>query len=188
MLLHNETYGYLNQKLIYKGRFHFLLFYRTRCNCYALRVTHSYKYAFISGFTDDCKGPPVKSKKKSNKKRGKQTASATEGDEEDDGITEGAVGSVAGGGRYDNLVTLFTPNSPRVPCVGVSFGIERLLAISEMLARRRAAAGDVDASTAVRATETEVMVIAAHKGIIAPRLQLAQELWDAKIKVCCFLW
>lgn len=99
---------------------------------------------------------------------------------------EGAVGSVAGGGRYDNLVNLFSPNSPQVPCVGVSFGIERLLAVSEMLARRRAAAGDVNASASVRATETEVMVIVAHKGLITPRLKIAQELWDAKIKVHLF--
>ncbi|VDM35580.1 unnamed protein product [Hydatigera taeniaeformis] len=121
---------------------------------------------------------PPSSKKKS-KKGGKQEEA---GAEEDSGSVEGAVGSVAGGGRYDNLVTLFTPNSPKVPCVGVSFGIERLLAISEVLARRRTAIGDTSDSTTMRATETEVMVIVAHKGLIAPRLQLAQELWDAKIK------
>ncbi|KAL5964737.1 Histidine--tRNA ligase [Taenia solium] len=118
------------------------------------------------------------SSKKKSKKKSKQEVIEVE---EDSGATEGAVGSVAGGGRYDNLVALFTPNSLKVPCVGVSFGIERLLAISEMLTRRRAATGDTGDST-VRATETEVMVIVAHKGLIAPRLQLAQELWDAKIK------
>lgn len=122
--------------------------------------------------------PP--SSKKRSKKKSKQEAIELE---EDSGATEGAVGSVAGGGRYDNLVSLFTPNSVKVPCVGVSFGVERLLAISEMLARRRAVTGDTSDPATIRATETEVMVIVAHKGLIAPRLQLAQELWDAKIKV-----
>ncbi|BHF65363.1 hypothetical protein SprV_0200837300 [Sparganum proliferum] len=96
---------------------------------------------------------------------------------EDAGDTEGAVGSVAGGGRYDNLVDLFCPGS-KVPCVGLSFGIERLLAVSEMLSRRNAA-GD---KSVLRATETDVMVIVAHKGLIVARLELCRLLWDAKIK------
>ncbi|KAK7063255.1 hypothetical protein SK128_004244, partial [Halocaridina rubra] len=44
---------------------------------------------------------------------------------------EGSVGSVAGGGRYDGLVGMFDPKKKTVPCVGVSFGIERLFAIQE---------------------------------------------------------
>ncbi|VDD83511.1 unnamed protein product [Mesocestoides corti] len=110
------------------------------------------------------------------KKEGKKGHEVVE-----EGFQEGAVGSVAGGGRYDNLVTLFTPGAPKVPCVGVSFGIERLLAISEMLTKQRAASGDADGNK-VRATETDVMVIVAHKGLITPRLEVAKELWDAKIK------
>ena len=43
----------------------------------------------------------------------------------------GSVGSVAGGGRYDNLVGMFDPKKRTVPCVGVSFGIERLFAVTE---------------------------------------------------------
>lgn len=38
------------------------------------------------------------------------------------------IGSVAGGGRYDNLVSMFMPKH-KVPCVGISFGIERLFTI-----------------------------------------------------------
>ena len=45
-----------------------------------------------------------------------------------------AVGSVAGGGRYDNLVGMFDPKNKKVPCVGVSIGIERLFAIMEQKA------------------------------------------------------
>ncbi|CAL4135130.1 unnamed protein product, partial [Meganyctiphanes norvegica] len=44
---------------------------------------------------------------------------------------EGSVGSVAGGGRYDNLVGMFDPKKKTIPCVGVSFGIERLFAVYE---------------------------------------------------------
>jgi histidyl-tRNA synthetase len=42
-----------------------------------------------------------------------------------------AVGSVAGGGRYDELIEKLDPKRRRVPCVGVSIGVERLLAIKE---------------------------------------------------------
>ena len=39
------------------------------------------------------------------------------------------VGSIAGGGRYDNLVGMFS--SKAVPCVGVCVGIERVFNIME---------------------------------------------------------
>ena len=45
------------------------------------------------------------------------------------------VGSVAGGGRYDGLVGMFDPDNKKVPCVGVSIGIERLFSIMEAKAR-----------------------------------------------------
>ena len=45
------------------------------------------------------------------------------------------VGSVAGGGRYDGLVGMFDPDGKKVPCVGVSIGIERLFSIMEAKAR-----------------------------------------------------
>ena len=58
------------------------------------------------------------------------------------------VGSVAGGGRYDNLVGMFAASKGRtVPCVGVSIGVERVFSILEA---RVAAAGRV------RTTETQV--------------------------------
>lgn len=41
------------------------------------------------------------------------------------------VGSVAGGGRYDGLVGMFDPKGRKVPCVGVSIGIERIFSIME---------------------------------------------------------
>lgn len=43
---------------------------------------------------------------------------------------ETKVGSIAAGGRYDNLVGMFSA-SGQTPCVGVSIGIERVLTIME---------------------------------------------------------
>ncbi|RYG45153.1 hypothetical protein EON67_10925, partial [archaeon] len=45
------------------------------------------------------------------------------------------VGSIAAGGRYDNLVGMFASAGTVVPCVGVSIGVERLFAIMEAKAK-----------------------------------------------------
>ncbi|XP_068021795.1 histidine--tRNA ligase, cytoplasmic-like [Melanerpes formicivorus] len=84
------------------------------------------------------------------------------------------VGSVAGGGRYDGLVGMFDPKGRRVPCVGVSIGIERIFSILE---RRLKASGEK-----IRMTETQVLVATPHRHLLAARLQLISELWDAGIK------
>ncbi len=44
-------------------------------------------------------------------------------------ITDGGVGSVSGGGRYDGLVGMFSKRD--VPAVGISLGLERLLVVME---------------------------------------------------------
>lgn len=41
------------------------------------------------------------------------------------------IGSIAGGGRYDNLVGMFDSKHKNVPCVGMSIGIERIFALME---------------------------------------------------------
>ncbi|XP_015731614.1 histidine--tRNA ligase, cytoplasmic-like isoform X1 [Coturnix japonica] len=84
------------------------------------------------------------------------------------------VGSVAGGGRYDGLVGMFDPKGRKVPCVGVSIGIERIFSILEhrMKASREK----------VRTTETQVMVATPQKHLLSARLKLISELWDAGIK------
>ncbi|XP_013062208.2 histidine--tRNA ligase, cytoplasmic-like isoform X2 [Biomphalaria glabrata] len=84
------------------------------------------------------------------------------------------VGSVAGGGRYDGLVGMFDAKGKKVPCVGVSIGIERLFSIMEAKAQA--------AQTKIRTTETEVYVIAAQKNMVEERLKLTNALWDADIK------
>ncbi|XP_027644558.2 histidine--tRNA ligase, cytoplasmic-like isoform X1 [Falco biarmicus] len=85
-----------------------------------------------------------------------------------------SVGSVAGGGRYDGLVGMFDPKGRKVPCVGVSIGIERIFSILE---QRVQASGEK-----VRTTETQVLVATPQKHLLAARLKLICELWDAGIK------
>ncbi|XP_074958440.1 histidine--tRNA ligase, cytoplasmic-like isoform X6 [Phalacrocorax aristotelis] len=85
-----------------------------------------------------------------------------------------SVGSVAGGGRYDGLVGMFDPKGRKVPCVGVSIGIERIFSILE---QRVKASGEK-----VRTTETQVLVATPQKHLLAARLKLISELWDAGIK------
>ncbi|XP_030622116.1 histidine--tRNA ligase isoform X6 [Chanos chanos] len=90
---------------------------------------------------------------------------------EDAGVS---VGSVAGGGRYDGLVGMFDPKGKKVPCVGVSIGIERIFSIMEQKAEASA--------EKVRTTETQVLVASAQKNLLEERLRLTAELWNAGIK------
>ncbi|XP_066184999.1 histidine--tRNA ligase, cytoplasmic-like [Sylvia atricapilla] len=85
-----------------------------------------------------------------------------------------SVGSVAGGGRYDGLVGMFDPKGRKVPCVGVSIGIERIFSILE---QRLEASGEK-----LRTTETQVLVATPQKHLLAARLKLISELWGAGIK------
>ena len=92
------------------------------------------------------------------------------------------VGSIAGGGRYDNLVGMFDPKHRNVPCVGVSIGVERVFSVIE--------ARIVSSKSKVRTTEVEVYVASAQKNLVEERMRLCKELWDADIKVmqaleCC---
>ncbi|KAL5719630.1 histidine--tRNA ligase [Ranunculus cassubicifolius] len=86
-------------------------------------------------------------------------------------IKKEMVGSIAAGGRYDNLIGMF--GTKQVPAVGVSLGIERVFTIMEQLVK--------DQNQAVRATETQVLV-----GILGDDLsqaaELVSELWKANMK------
>lgn len=87
----------------------------------------------------------------------------------------GTVGSVAGGGRYDNLVGMFDPRGKAVPCVGVSIGVERIFSVLEA----KFAASKVK----LRTNDVEVYVASAHKGLHEQRLRVLNQLWNAGIKV-----
>lgn len=80
------------------------------------------------------------------------------------------VGSIAAGGRYDNLVGMFSSN--KVPAVGVSIGIGRLLAVLAELERKRAS---------IRKTETEVFVASVGANLITARMEVCRDLWSAGI-------
>lgn len=78
------------------------------------------------------------------------------------------VGSIAGGGRYDGLVGMFSGKD--VPCIGVSIGIERVFAILEEKMQDK-----------VRATTTQVMVAQIGKNLTTERFQIMRELWAGNI-------
>lgn len=90
------------------------------------------------------------------------------------GEETGTVGSIAGGGRYDNLVGMFDPRGKQVPCVGVSIGVERIFSVLEA---KHSAEG-----IKLRTSEVEVYVASAHKGLHEKRLRIVSELWDAGIR------
>ena len=84
------------------------------------------------------------------------------------------VGSISGGGRYDNLVGMFT--SKPIPAVGVSIGIERIFNILEEKYKD---------SDEIRSVDTEVFVAAIKSNKInmtKERFKVVNELWDNGIK------
>lgn len=85
---------------------------------------------------------------------------------------DGSVGSVAGGGRYDNLVGMFDPKHKQVPCVGVSIGVERIFAVMEA----------VHANKKIRTTHVECYVATAQKNLASARMSLCCDLWEAGFK------
>ncbi|XP_076676347.1 histidine--tRNA ligase isoform X2 [Andrena cerasifolii] len=84
------------------------------------------------------------------------------------------VGSVAGGGRYDNLVAMFDSKRKSVPCVGLSLGIERIFSVLEAKLSRE------DLKT--RTTEVQVFVASAQKNLHEERMKILSDLWDAELK------
>lgn len=112
------------------------------------------------------------------KKKPKKRVDA-EGEEEIDESQIG-VGSIAAGGRYDNLVGMFLSaasgdgkKTTPIPCIGVSMGLDRIFAI---LWPRWVERG-------MRSKGTMVYVMSAGDGLIQERVQLAQALRKAGINV-----
>ena len=90
-----------------------------------------------------------------------------------------AVGSIAGGGRYDELVgSMFKfAGIEHVPCVGFSIGIERIFTIMEERAKK-------GGEHAVRTLQIDALVVSAQKGLLEDRMRICSMLWEAKIMVC----
>ncbi|CAI5985215.1 unnamed protein product [Closterium sp. NIES-64] len=82
------------------------------------------------------------------------------------------VGSIAAGGRYDNLVGMFS--GKQVPAVGVSLGIERVFTIMEEQERKK--------NQLIRATETQVLVASIGPDLLRTRMEIASALWAEGVK------
>jgi histidyl-tRNA synthetase len=124
--------------------------------------------------TSEAPAAPPKPAKKSSKKGPAE-------DEDRSNDPSVGVGSVAAGGRYDNLVGMFSGKT-QIPCVGISFGVDRIFSITK--ARMEA---DKNAA-AVRRNEVDVFVMAfgggpTWNGLLKERMEIASKLWEAGIKV-----
>ncbi|KAF4967769.1 hypothetical protein FSARC_4743 [Fusarium sarcochroum] len=108
---------------------------------------------------------------KAPKKKGKK---GSEDEDRSDDPTVG-VGSVAAGGRYDNLVGMFSGKS-QIPCVGISFGVDRIFSIT----KAKLAA---EKNAAVRSNDVDVYVMAFGKeGYLKERMSVCAKLWESGIK------
>lgn len=85
-------------------------------------------------------------------------------------LTDGAIGSVAGGGRYDGLIGMF--GKRQVPAVGISLGIERLMVVLQE--RQQAAQAPSSVDVTVTVVDDDHMTHAAHT---------ARALRDAGLRV-----
>jgi histidyl-tRNA synthetase len=132
----------------------------------------------LAATTTDTAAPPKPSKKPS--KRG------ADPDEDRSSDPSVGVGSVAAGGRYDNLVGMFSGKN-QIPCVGISFGVDRIFSITKA---RMAADKN---SELVRNNEVDVYVMAfggkGFTGLVKERIAICAKLWEAGIKVslCCVI-
>ncbi|KAJ5934853.1 Histidine-tRNA ligase/ATP phosphoribosyltransferase regulatory subunit [Penicillium verhagenii] len=118
--------------------------------------------------------PEAEKARKSNKKDKK----VSEDDDRSNDPTLG-VGSVAAGGRYDNLVGMFQPKA-QIPCVGVSFGVDRIFSITKARIERE------NKTEALRKSEVDAYVMAfggkGFTGMLKERMEVCQKLWNANIK------
>jgi histidyl-tRNA synthetase len=124
------------------------------------------------------------------KARAKKEKHVSEDADRSDDPTVG-VGSIAAGGRYDKyvqirffskhimtnyrcrLVGMFSGKGD-IPCVGISFGIDRILSVLKKRLEK--------SPMQLRATEVDVYIMAFGSGLLPERMAMAKELWDAGIK------
>lgn len=104
----------------------------------------------------------------------KQKAKKTK---EEDASEYVGVGSIAAGGRYDNLVGMFS-NGKSIPCVGISFGVERIFSIVKARASKE--------WEKLSPTHTDVYVMAfgggaGWDGFLKERMAITKQLWEADI-------
>lgn len=125
----------------------------------------------ISPSANAATAAPIKSSSKTKNK-----------DDEELDESKVGVGSIAAGGRYDNLVGMFTNSKKKdgVPCVGISIGVERVFAILMARLKDQAAKG---AQSDVRSKDVDVFIMSmGGDGMLKERMRIAKMLWDAGIK------
>ncbi len=87
------------------------------------------------------------------------------------------VGSIAAGGRYDDLVGMYGRRP--LPCVGISFGVDRIFTILD--ARRNKKKGNSDLGG-----KAQVYIMAfggkEFDGLLLERMRVARQLWSAGIR------
>lgn len=123
--------------------------------------------------TSPTPAPPA-SKKKAKKPK------VEDAEEEEVDESQVGVGSIAAGGRYDNLVGSFMSaasgegrKGAQCPCIGVSIGLDRIFAL----------VWPKWVEKGMRSKETMVYVIAVGDGLLEERIKLVQELREGGIKV-----
>lgn len=123
---------------------------------------------------------PDTSKPAAAPSRSSKKSKGPDADEDRSSDPSVGVGSVAAGGRYDNLVGMFSGKN-QIPCVGISFGVDRIFSITK--ARM---AADKNAEQ-VRNSEVDVYVMAfggkGFTGLLKERMSVCAKLWEAGIKV-----
>ena len=85
-------------------------------------------------------------------------------------VTEPKIGSLSGGGRYDELMGLFSNQS--LPMTGTSFGIERIIDVMDELAMYPASVGK---------TVTQALVTVFNRDLIGASIRVANALRAAGI-------
>ncbi|PQE14147.1 hypothetical protein CJF31_00006674 [Rutstroemia sp. NJR-2017a BVV2] len=114
---------------------------------------------------------------KPSKKPSKGSADPDEDRSSDPSV---GVGSVAAGGRYDNLVGMFAGKGKQIPCVGISFGVDRIFSIT------KARMEEEKSAEQVRNNEVDCFVMAfggkGFTGLLKERMSICSTLWEAGIK------
>lgn len=125
--------------------------------------------------------PPAASGDQKAERSGKKGKDKAKNDEDEDRSNDPSigVGSVAAGGRYDDLVGMFSSRA-QIPCVGISFGVDRIFSITKARLER-------EKNSQTRANEVDVFVMAfggkGFTGLLKERMEICKNLWDADIKV-----
>lgn len=84
------------------------------------------------------------------------------------------MGSIAGGGRYDNLLAAFTGQP--IPAVGVSIGLDRLFAGLEKLGKLEK-----------KATNTQVLILLLESSLMREYFSIAEDLRTAGVNTALYL-